>query len=218
MTKQILIAAVAAAFAAAAAAASKRSFSELDKDNDGALSQLEAAGDADAKSDFEKLDKNNDERLSRDEWQAGQSAGAGASGKQARRGGDGQKGSAAVVLVPFVVAQAPNFGNGCWARLYDAENFNGNQLTVMGPADMPNLRTAFGTDWSGSFDSLQVGPKATLTVYDNENYTQKTATYKPKQRVADLSETRGFFEDIRSLKMTCVGGAAVGGTQKQKSQ
>lgn len=63
--------------AAGGSTAGSRSFSELDKDNDGALSQLEAAGDANAKSNFEKLDKNNDMKLSREEWQAGQGAGAG---------------------------------------------------------------------------------------------------------------------------------------------
>lgn len=73
-----------------------------------------------------------------------------------------------------------------------------------------------GTDWSGSFDSVQVGPKATVTVYDNENYTQKVATYKPGQRIADLGETRGFFEDIRSLKIACAGSAATGGTQQSQ--
>ena len=57
---------------AAAGASGKRSFSELDKDGDGMLSQLEAAGDANAKSNFEKLDKNNNMKLSREEWDAGQ--------------------------------------------------------------------------------------------------------------------------------------------------
>jgi sporulation protein YlmC with PRC-barrel domain len=55
--------------AAGGASASQKTFAELDKDNDGALSPLEAAADANAKSHFEKLDRNNDERLSRDEWQ-----------------------------------------------------------------------------------------------------------------------------------------------------
>lgn len=135
--------------------------------------------------------------------------------KQAQRGGSAPQGAPAIVLVPLVVAATPDFGNGCWARLYDGQNFQGNQLTVVGPTDMPNMRTAFGTDWSGEFDSAQIGPKATVTVYDNENYTQKVATFKPNQRIADLDERRGFFEDIRSLKVACSGSAATGGTQQQ---
>lgn len=210
MTHRILAAAVAAAFAAGAAAEQKQ--------------DPHAAGGTNAKWDFEKLDRNNDGSLSRGEWpaeRAGQGAAAGASGEQ---------GSAAVVLVPFVVAQAPDFGEGCWARLYDGQNYEGNQLTVLGPGNMPNLRTGFGRDWSGSFDSLHVGPKATLTVYDNEDYAQRVATYKPNQRIADLGETRDFFEDIRSLRISCASGgrtaqqdsgpsqAGTGGTKKQKQQ
>jgi hypothetical protein len=139
-------------------------------------------------------------------------------GKQAQRGGSAPQGAPAIVLVPLVVAATPDFGDGCWARLYDGDNYRGNLLTVVGPADMPNMRTAFGTDWSGSFDSVQIGPKATVTVYDNENYAQKVATFQPNQRVADLDERRGFFEDIRSLKIACSGGAATGGTQESQQK
>ena len=64
--------------ASAGATAGKKSFTELDRDKDGTLSQMEAAADADAKSNFAKLDKNKDEKLSRAEWQAGESAARGA--------------------------------------------------------------------------------------------------------------------------------------------
>ena len=111
-----------------------------------------------------------------------------------------------IVLVPVQLASSDTLGNGCWARLYDSANFRGNQLSLVGPVDMPNMRTAFGTDWGGEFDSIQVGPKATLTVYDNENYRDKAATLKPGQKVADLDTKLGTFEDIRSVKIACAGG------------
>lgn len=119
-----------------------------------------------------------------------------------------------IVLVPMVVASSPDFSNGCWARLYDSTNFKGNTLALVGPVDMPNMRTAFGTDWSGQFDSIAVGPKARLTVYDNENYGEKAATFKPNQKVADLDEKMGFFENISSVKVACTGGTP---TAKQGS-
>ncbi|HEX6321185.1 MAG TPA: beta/gamma crystallin domain-containing protein [Burkholderiales bacterium] len=123
------------------------------------------------------------------------------------------KGAPMIVLVPMVVASRPDFSNGCWARLYDGSNFKGNELALVGPVDMPNMRTAFGTDWSGEFDSIQVGPKARLTVYDNENYRERAANFKPGQKVADLDEKLGFFEDISSVKVACTGGAS---TAQQK--
>lgn len=112
-----------------------------------------------------------------------------------------------VVLVPFVVATEASFADGCWARLYDGQNFQGDQLSLVGPVDMPTMRTAFGKDWGGEFDSIEVGPKATLTVYDKENYAERAATFRAKQRVADLDEKMGLFEDVRSLKIACAGGA-----------
>jgi sporulation protein YlmC with PRC-barrel domain len=66
-----------------AAAAPKR-FAELDRDNDEALSRMEAAADANAKSNFDRLDKNQDQKLSRDEWEHGQVA-AGGNGAKAKK-------------------------------------------------------------------------------------------------------------------------------------
>lgn len=116
-----------------------------------------------------------------------------------------------IVLVPLAVATTSTFADGCWARLHDSTDFKGNQLQLVGPVDMPNMRTAFGTDWSGQFDSIEVGPKATLTVYDNENYKEKAATFKPGQKVKDLDEKMGLFEQIRSAKVACSGGAKTAG-------
>lgn len=76
----------AASAGAGVTAAQKKSFSELDRDNDGSLSQMEAASDANARSNFEQMDKNDDDKLSRDEWQTGQGAAAGGTaGKRERK-------------------------------------------------------------------------------------------------------------------------------------
>ena len=116
---------------------------------------------------------------------------------------DANVASVAILLVPIAFGVDEKLGDGCWVRLYDGQSFKGDMLTVVGPADMPHMRTVFGRDWSGTFDSVATGPKATATVYDNENYTQKAATFKPGQRVPDLDTKLGFFEQIRSLKIAC---------------
>lgn len=177
-SRQILAAAVVAAFAASGAIAAGES-------KQGASSGASASGGSSASGG------------------ASQSKKQGASG-----GGSASPKAPLIVLVPLTVAAAPDFSNGCWARLYDSTNFEGNQLSLVGPVDMPNMRTAFGTDWSGQFDSIAVGPKARLTVYDNENYGQKAATFKPSQKVADLDEKMGTFENISSVKVACTGGAS----------
>lgn len=115
----------------------------------------------------------------------------------------GSNASPVVVLVPFVFANDEKMAGGCWARLYESQNFAGNLLSLVGPVDVPNAKVGSGFEWGRKFDSVAVGPKATLTVYDNENYRQKTATFKPGQKVADLDEKMGMFENIRSLKIAC---------------
>jgi sporulation protein YlmC with PRC-barrel domain len=69
--------AFASASALAEQAGKQNSFSELDRNNDGSLSQMEAAADPNARSRFEQLDQNGDQKLSRAEYEQGQkSAGA----------------------------------------------------------------------------------------------------------------------------------------------
>ncbi|MGH6610845.1 MAG: beta/gamma crystallin domain-containing protein [Burkholderiaceae bacterium] len=108
-----------------------------------------------------------------------------------------------IVLVPVSIANTDQFGNGCWARLYDSTDFKGNQLSLVGPVDMPDMTGHFGIEWGGSFDSIAVGPKATLTVYDAQNYKDKAQTFKAGQKVPDLDEKMGLFESIQSVKMSC---------------
>jgi hypothetical protein len=138
------------------------------------------------------------------------------SGEKSAAGGSSSSGSTqktsgaevsplAVVLVPVLIAQKQDLGE-CWAKLYTDPNFHGDQLSLVGPVDMPNMRTPFGRDWSGEFESIAVGPKATVTIYDNENYTQKAATFKAGQRVPKLDKKLGFFEQVHSVKIACAGG------------
>jgi hypothetical protein len=69
-------------------------------------------------------------------------------------------------------------------------------LTLAGPIDIPSARVGANFAWGPKYDSVIVGPKATLTVYDNQDYQDKTTTFKPGQRVPDLNEKLGFFENI----------------------
>ncbi|MCD6679038.1 MAG: hypothetical protein LT102_00035 [Burkholderiaceae bacterium] len=107
-----------------------------------------------------------------------------------------------VVLVPVAIANTDRYANGCWARLYDSTDFKGNQLTLVGPVDMPDMKQ-FGIDWAGQFDSVAMGPKAKLTAYDAQNYKDKAQTFQAGQKVSDLDEKMQTFESIQSVKMTC---------------
>lgn len=111
------------------------------------------------------------------------------------------KPAAVLLVVPIAFATDEKLGNGCWARLYDGGNYTGSQYVLVGPVDIPAMRDGLGLN--EKYDSVVVGPKATLTVYDNVNYRDKAATLKPASRTPDLDEKMALFETIRSLKISC---------------
>ena len=113
----------------------------------------------------------------------------------------GTAAAAVLLVVPTAYANDEKLGNGCWARLYDGGNFTGSQYVLVGPVDVAAMRDGIGLN--EKYDSVVVGPKATLTVYDNVNYRDKSATLKPASRTADLDEKMGLFETIRSRKVSC---------------
>lgn len=108
-----------------------------------------------------------------------------------------------IMLVPPAFALNDSVADGCWARLYDDANFRGQMLTLSGPIAVPSARVGPAFLWGLKYDSLIVGPKATLTVYDNEYFKEQTGSFKSGQRVPDLDRKLGLFENIRSFVLQC---------------
>lgn len=145
------------------------------------------------------------------------SSGASAKGASTASGSAGQSGTsknssvskpaATFIIVPLVSpVQDQWMKNGCWAKLHDNPGFTGDTLTLSGPIDMPNMIGPFGIDWKGKVSSIETGAKATLTIFDNEDYRDQVSTFKPGERVADVSKRMGFFDEMSSLKVSCSGG------------
>jgi hypothetical protein len=107
-----------------------------------------------------------------------------------------------VVIAVTTVTLAES--TGCWARIHDGQNFTGRTLTLMGEQSLPHLEFGVGFDWEGDIDSIVVGPKAKLAVFEDENYGDKKRDLAANERVADLHKTI-FSEGVESLKLTCVG-------------
>lgn len=110
-----------------------------------------------------------------------------------------------VVLTVTTVSFAES--TGCWVKLYDGENFTGRSLTLMGAQSLPNLEFGIGYDWEGDIDSVLVGPKARLALYDDEDYTDDRRDLAENARVADLHKTL-FDEGVESMSLTCTGDTA----------
>ena len=123
----------------------------------------------------------------------------------------GAKQGATFVLIPVVSPLQDQWKRtGCWAKLHDNPGFTGDVLSLSGPLDMPDMVGPFGIDWKGKISSIETGANTTLTVYDNVNYRDPVSTFKPGERIADVSKRMGYFDQMRSLRITCTGAAAAG--------
>lgn len=110
-----------------------------------------------------------------------------------------------VLVVPTYYAMDPNVGNGCWARLFDKRDFTGSVFAMVGPVDIASNRPGFITGFESgrNFDSLTVGPTATLTVWDHDNFQKKSTTFAPGDTVPDLDSRMGSTEEIKSMSLSC---------------
>jgi hypothetical protein len=112
--------------------------------------------------------------------------------------------SSSYMLIPSDTADPQlSIKNGCWARIYDATDFNGGALTLTGPLAMPNMLGPFGISWKNKVRSIELGKTAILTVYDNENFQQQIARIEPGKKIPDLSTRMGYFDDFSSMKLSC---------------
>lgn len=137
------------------------------------------------------------------------SAGSSSGQRQGNAQGGKRQGSAnapVYLLVPVeTAANDTAMRNGCWARVYSRENFSGDALTLVGPTSLPDMDQAglFGLNWDDRVSSIELGPKATMTVYDNENFRDIVGQFKPGQRVPDIDTRTGFFDEFSSVKVDC---------------
>lgn len=109
------------------------------------------------------------------------------------------------IIAPTEVRTDPTLARGCWVRLFPQPDYKGvDDLTIAGPVELPSLHTpAGGVDWKHKTESLIVGPKATVAVYENESYRHQTATLAPGTREPQLRKGLKFTQSIDSLKISC---------------
>lgn len=115
----------------------------------------------------------------------------------------------------------------CWAEFFEKSQYGGDHFRLEGPIKLDNLHSVQGKNWEKRVDSLKVGPKAKVTVYENVNFkltlkemgkypellnslglTEQDAKedseliFDEKSAVHDLSDFN-FRNKIKSLKIDC---------------
>ncbi len=137
----------------------------------------------------------------------------------------------AVIVMLLVLTQSTNIyakNKDCWVDLYDDTEYEGKHIRVDGPAQFKNLHKLKAENWDKKIESIIVGPKATLTVFEHKNFKLTLAEMAnhpvlmkslgiTKQDILEASElifgantkVHGFgefhfYHKIRSLKVDCV--------------
>ncbi|MGR9074081.1 MAG: beta/gamma crystallin domain-containing protein [Gammaproteobacteria bacterium] len=85
--------------------------------------------------------------------------------------------------------------NLCWAEFYEYAQYIGEKLRLEGPIKLPSLRNVNGENWESRIDSLVVGPKAKVVIYENPNFKltlTEMAEYPQLMKSLGITE-----EDIR---------------------
>lgn len=109
-----------------------------------------------------------------------------------------------VMLDPTELRSKPTLARGCWVWMFPGTNFEGdNSIAVAGPAEITSLHTPVGLDWHSKAESLIVGPKASLTVYEVQGFRGQEKTFPPGFEVRQLRKDLGFIQSIDALKLSC---------------
>ena len=79
----------------------------------------------------------------------------------------------------------------CWAEFYQHSDYAGPHFRLAGPIQLDTLLNVNGENWASRIDSLKVGPKATLVIFENTNFK---LTLKEIAKYPDLMHSLGVTE------------------------
>lgn len=132
---------------------------------------------------------------------SGQVSAASTSGARA---GAAQRGEPphSLVIVPAAITMSTDFAKGCWVRLYDGKDFQGQELMLVGPMRLGGMGPT--SPWWRRWNSAIVGPNARVTIYSGENYEGRSAALSARQRSVDLAgKDVGWSGKIESAQVDC---------------
>jgi len=87
----------------------------------------------------------------------------------------------------------------CWLDLYDKADYQGSHVRLKGPADLSDLKSLNGEDWSNRIESLIVGPDAEVFAFRQEKFedTPQGPIYHQKELQAWGEKDIGSDQDLK---------------------
>ncbi|MGJ7556741.1 hypothetical protein ACSFBI_22345 [Variovorax sp. RB3P1] len=107
-----------------------------------------------------------------------------------------------ILLVPVRI-QDPALASGCWAQFYSKRDFQGDFVTLVGPAQVQSMDKGTARQLKRDIDSVSVGPRATLDVYEHAMFKDRTVSFAPNSREGGLVRKLGFGGRIEAMKLSC---------------
>ena len=135
------------------------------------------------------------------------------------------KGPLLAIIIGAAVAPMAKAGGDCW--LDDQGGFQGKKVRIEGPKELPSLTHLDGENWSNRIDSVEVGPKAQVYAFRQENFkddysglayhgdairnwnedaktfSEREITFGAGHKEHHLGELH-FHQNINSLKIQCI--------------
>lgn len=109
-----------------------------------------------------------------------------------------------IVMVPIQVSNDLAMDKGCWVRLHDKKDYQGDSLMLVGPINLAQMIGPFGYNWEDKVRSVEAGPNANLTIYDNRNFRDQDKFISAGTKVPDMSKKMGFLDNFRSMMLSCI--------------
>lgn len=79
--------------------------------------------------------------------------------------------AAGCLLAASAILQPVQAGD-CWLDVYDKPELGGAHVRIDGPAQLPSLAKLNNENWGSRIESLEVGPKAQVLAYRQENFKE----------------------------------------------
>jgi hypothetical protein len=96
-----------------------------------------------------------------------------------------------VTLLLGGVSAAHAENENCWAEFFENSGYTGPHFRLAGPIELDNLQNVNGENWASRIDSIKVGPKAKLVIFENINFK---LTLKEMAKYPELLRALGFTE------------------------
>ena len=92
----------------------------------------------------------------------------------------------------------------CWIEIFEDDNYDAADphIKIQGPKEFSTVRHLEGKDGANDFESVIVGPNASIHAYEDKDFKGTEITFASGHRVPNLGKL-DMANDIESMKISC---------------